>query len=313
MQCVNLHDAATGNTAKVLVGLGFNCFGWQVQSPQGARELLWAEPGFEAGKQRPSGSGIPLLFPFPGRIGNAQFTFEDRTYLIPHDAARPHAIHGFIYDRPWRVIDQTSTKVTAAFQASVDDPSILNHWPSDFSVEASYELVDSQLRFAAKFTNTGYDPLPWGFGTHAYFRLPLAEGSSVAETVITAPVDGEWQMVDMIPTGEVAALPEQLCLSTGETLGERQFDTPYRLVASSGDVETVVADPTSGHRIVQRFNAADFPQLVIYTPGHREAVCVEPYSCVPDPFRLEQQGVATGLRTLAAGESHETRFLLTAD
>ncbi len=88
MQTVTLRDSSTGNTATILVGLGFNCFSWSVQFDEGPRDLLWAEPGFETGGHRPSGSGIPLLFPFPGRIGHAQFTYDDRTYLIPHDTSR---------------------------------------------------------------------------------------------------------------------------------------------------------------------------------------------------------------------------------
>lgn len=313
MSVVTLRDPATGNSARVLVGLGFNCFEWIVQFDDGPRDLLWAEEGFESGEKRPSGSGIPLLFPFPGRIGHAQFKYEGQTYLIPHDAARPHAIHGFIYDRPWRLVEQSESRVTAAFQASVDDTTILNCWPSDFAVEATYELVGDELRFAIKFQNTGYDPLPWGFGTHAYFRLPLAASSQVADTVLVAPVDKEWKLDDMLPTGESVPLPADLTLGEGVKLGDRTFDTPYSLSMKSGEATTVVADPASGRRVVQEFDAGVFPFAVIYTPGHRESVCIEPYSCLPDPFRMEERGIKTGLRTLTAGESFETGFVLRAE
>lgn len=313
MQDVQLRDKSTGTSANVLVGLGFNCYRWVVPSEDGPRDLLWAEEGFATGEQRASGSGIPLLFPFPGRIGHGEFEYGGKTYLIPHDAGRAHALHGFLLNRPWRLVDQGDDYVTAAFQASTDDPSILNHWPSDFAVEATYGLTGRQLQFDASFTNTGYDPLPWAFGTHAYFRLPVAEGSDVSATVLTAPVDAEWKLDDMLPTGELVDLPPELTLASGVQLGDRQFDTVYRLATESGTVETVVADPASGRRVVQCYEAAEFPCAVIYTPGHREAVCIEPYSSVPDPFRLEASGVRTGLRTLAPGESHRTSFTLSAE
>jgi len=313
MQTIELRDAKSGNSAKVMLGLGFNCYEWTVQFDDGTRDLLWAEEGFAAGHLRPSGSGIPLLFPFPGRIGHAEFKYEDKTYLIPHDPSRPHALHGFVYDRPWRLVEQSESKVTAAFQASVDDPTILNCWPSDFAVEATYEVAGPELRFSMTFRNTGYDPLPWGFGTHAYFRVPLAEDSDVGNTVLTAPVDGEWKLDDMLPTGELAELPAELKLADGQQLGQLEFDTPYRLSIPEGEATTVVADPASGRRVVQVFAAEEFPHAVIYTPGHREAVCIEPYSCVPDPFRLEKKGITTGLKVLPPGESHTTGFVLRAE
>ena len=313
MRDVQLQDKSTGSSARVLVDLGFNCYQWCVSFDDGVRDLLWAEEGFATGERRASGSGIPLLFPFPGRIGNGQFDYEEKTYLVNHDAARAHALHGFLLNRPWRLVEQADDYVTAAFQASVDDPAILHQWPGDFAFEATYRLAGRELQFEAEITNTGYESLPWAFGTHAYFRVPLSEQSAVEDTVLTVPVDAEWLMDDMLPTGELAELPPNLTLSAGVKLGERSFDTPYRLASKSGRVETIVSDPASGRRVVQSYEGADFPCAVIYTPAHREAVCIEPYSCVPDPFRLESQGVPTGLRKLEPGETTRVEFVLRAD
>lgn len=313
MQTANLLDPATGNSASVLVGLGFNCFEWKVNFADGPRDLLWAEEGFASGEKRPSSSGIPLLFPFPGRISGGRFDFGGKTYLVPHEAANPNAIHGFIYNRPWRLVDQTESSVSAAFQASVDDPSILNHWPSDFSVEATYALVGSELHFDATFSNTGYDDLPWGFGTHAYFRLPLANDSSTAETSIAAPVESEWLLDEMLPTGELLTVKPQMTLVEGLKLAERGFDTPYRLKQTSDIVQTIVADTTSGRRVVQEFSGKQYPHVVIYTPGHREAVCIEPYTCVPDPFRMQDIGVESNLNILQPGDRADTRCVLRAE
>jgi len=314
MDTVELVDESTGASAKVLVSLGFNCYSWCVQfggeSP--AEELLWAEDGFQAGDKRPSGSGIPLLFPFPGRICGGKFEFEGRNYQVAREGDRPNAIHGFVYNRPWRIVAQSASHATAEFQASVEDPSILKQWPSDFRVKATYRLHGNQLDFEAEFTNCGVANLPWAFGTHAYFRLPLAGDSNVADTMLTAPVDGEWEMTDMLPTGTLANLPVDLDLSGGERLADRQFDTPYRIKSLSGKVATLVADPSSGRVVEQVFDSQEYPQLVIYTPGNREAVCLEPYTCVPDLFRLEGQGVATGLQVLAPGESKSTKIVLSA-
>src|SRR5215813_8534113 len=65
---VSITDPASGASARILVSLGFNCFSWRPMLPDGLREMLWAHQDFAAGNEGPSGSGIPLLFPFPGRL-----------------------------------------------------------------------------------------------------------------------------------------------------------------------------------------------------------------------------------------------------
>ncbi|MED5449286.1 MAG: aldose 1-epimerase, partial [Planctomycetota bacterium] len=63
-QVVEIADPDCGATAQISVDRGFNCFSYQVDG----HELLDAETGFDAGAGRPSGHGIPILFPFPNRI-----------------------------------------------------------------------------------------------------------------------------------------------------------------------------------------------------------------------------------------------------
>ncbi|MGE3780537.1 MAG: hypothetical protein AB7F89_25330, partial [Pirellulaceae bacterium] len=44
-----------------------------------------------------------------------------------------------------------------------------------------------------------------------------------------------------------------------------------------------------------------FRECVVYTPGHREAICIEPLTCVPGAFDLAARGVDAGLRILPPG------------
>src|SRR3954467_7920423 len=139
-QIVDINDRATGSSARVLVGQGFNCFSWQPVLQDGTREMLWADAAFDSGKTRPSGSGIPLLFPFPGRISGTVFTFNGREYQLEPGDAYGNAIHGFVFNRPWRVAEQTASRVVGEFQASIDDTKILEHWPADFRIRVAYEV-----------------------------------------------------------------------------------------------------------------------------------------------------------------------------
>jgi aldose 1-epimerase len=204
--------------------------------------------------------------------------------------------------------------VTGEFHASVDDPAILKSWPADFRIRARYELKGNRLLCELTYENTGDGPLPYGIGAHAYFRLPLAANSPVGETVLQAPVAEQWELVNMRPTGKRVPLGELAQLRTGLALGDRQFDSVF--ACEPGDSHTVrttrVTDPRS-HRSVSQSFTGDCACIVIYTPGHREAICMEPYSCVPDPFRLEAEGHDVGLQHLKPGESGQMRIEFAAE
>jgi aldose 1-epimerase len=315
-EVVRISDPLTGASAEVLVSQGFNCFRWIAPfasgGPIGAelRDMLWSEPGFEDGDHRASRAGNPLLFPFPGRIQRGAFEFGGKRYEVPQEDGLGNAIHGFALRSPWRVVEKETSRVAAEFRPSIDCPEAVGCWPGDYTLRAEYRIAGGRLDFDAVVTNVGDVPVPFGLGTHAYFRLPLAEGSDPEQTIVRAPVDGEWESKELIPTGNLLPLADTL-LADGAPLAGRTFDTPYRMTESqaAGVQHTDLYDPASGRRLRQTFDSS-MTCCVIYTPGHREAVCIEPYTCTPNPFGMEALGVDSGLRVLAPGEVYRTTITL---
>lgn len=302
---VTLHDPS-GSRAEILVGFGFNCFRFTAMRAGQPWEVLWSHPEFASGTQRPSGSGIPILFPFPGRLRGTQFAWEGREFTLPEGDGRGNAIHGFVHRRPWRVVEQSDRRVVGEFHAEVDDPALLSQWPADFRVRCEYELRGNTLVGRFRIDNPGTTPLPFGFGTHPYFRLPAGGG---ARCVLTAPVTRRWELLDMQPTGRQIELGSDCPLADGVTLGDRRFDDVYTGIRGDGPTwSTLVHDPVSGLRVKQTVERL-FRECVVYVPPHREAVCLEPYSFLPDAFRWQAQFDA-GLRVLAPGESLTTDIVI---
>ena len=62
-----------GGGIEVWPALGFHCYRWFVNLPRwGTQEMLFKVPEFFQ-QQKPTRSGIPMLFPFPNRIRDGRF------------------------------------------------------------------------------------------------------------------------------------------------------------------------------------------------------------------------------------------------
>jgi len=312
MTPLTLHDPQTGSTARILPELGFNCFEWQARLGGRVLDVLDAEPGFEAGGCRPSKSGIPLLFPYPNRIRAGRYTWDGRSYELTEVLVDDfgNAIHGLTLDRAWRVVASGESFAVGRFQLSVDAPERAALWPADFVIDVRYEVAGPVLRSEIRIANPDTRSLPWGFGTHSYFRVPLAPTSRRSACLVQVPAAERWELSQSLPTGVRRAVRPEEDLREGEPLGERQFDDVLTGVeVGQGGVTSVLMDPEAGLQLTQR-TSADFRELVVFTPPHGRSICMEPYTCVTDAIHLQQQGVDAGWRVLPPGAEVRLQIVL---
>lgn len=301
-----------GAQARVQTAYGFNCFSYHAMTTKGPREALWSAPGFESDKSRATGSGIPLLFPFPGRIPGVVFRWKGKEYPQTAGDGRGNAIHGFVHERPWRVVAQSESSVTGEFHASQDDPSLAERWPADFRIRVAYSLSEGALVMEAAIDNPsplGGSSLPCGFGVHPYFRLPLSALSPAEECLVLLPVSSKWELVEMLPTGRNLPL-DAATFAAGLRFGDMKFDDVFAGLAFEGDLCTArIVDRQAARSLSIAFDRA-FRECVVYNPPHREAICIEPYTCVPGAFALAESGLDAGLRLLAPGESFTAKMVV---
>lgn len=306
IEVITISDSGTGSSAAVAPALGFNCFSFAPVVGETPVEVLWHDPNFREGNTRPSRSGIPILFPFAGRIRGGQYRYRGRDYQLETNDNQGNAIHGFAYTRPWRVIENAPSSVTGEFQASIDDPAILKLWPADFRIRATYEVRGTQLLSRYEFANTGDGPLPWWFGTHPYFRLSLG-GSPAEDAIVRFSVGKQWELASLIPTGKVIDVPEAAEFAQGTRVGNREFDNAFcDLGIAERPWSGSVTDAAAQRTTVTRFGKP-FRECVVFIPPHREAICLEPYTAVPNAFELTERGIDAGLAELSPGESQEVQ------
>jgi aldose 1-epimerase len=302
-----LYVLASGpHQATIWPSLGFNCLDWQTQVNGQTVRLLYCDPQlFDNG--RPTRSGIPILFPFPNRIRAGRFHWDGKDYQLPlNDSTQQNAIHGFACRKPWRVVEQgtdaTSAWLTGEFQGSVDAPETADLWPTDYHIRITYRLSERKLRIEAVVSNSDKKPLPFGLGYHPYFAPRPADSHSV-DLTMQAPPRCYWQLQDSLPTGTKLPLDASRDLTHPRKANDLNLDDVYGDLPADGSPLVWRGSVRSPQAELRLNCSPDFRELVIFTPPHRKAVCLEPYTCITDAINLQQRGIDAGWRVVAPGGS----------
>lgn len=308
---VTISDPTSGAAALIAPHLGFNCVSFRATVGNETVDVIDSPEDVLEGNHRPSSYGIPILFPFPNRIRDGRFTWDETEYEIPLAAGVPNAIHGFCLDRPWRVIEQTDQTVTGQFQLSVDAPDRARCWPADFILDVRYRVIENRLEGQFRITNPDAAPLPWGLGTHAYFKVPLGHKSAPQDCVFTVPVTEEWELEDYLPSGRRIDVASRETIRSGIRFGTRSLDNVYTgWQSDGGTVRCSLIDERAGLELQQVCDDRLFREAIVFTPPGRNALCMEPYTCVTDAINLHRQELDTGLNVLAPGDLVQTWIAL---
>jgi len=297
---------AQSERATIAPDLGCQCFEYRVAS----LDVIAGPPDIETWRAHPFRSGIPFLFPWPGRVAGGRFRFGGREIDLPiNEPARGHSIHGLTWNCAFAVTRRGPYYVHTELVSS-SDAELRRIWPWPFILEIDYE-VGNGLRVRARLRNTGQEPMPFGLGAHPYFHAPAGGVGARGELTVQVPAAlAQWPLDDkMIPTGSPVALRGKNDLRQPRKLGVESYDDAFRL-----DPARSLADPCA--RLVNPANRtaieiraeAEFGEFVVYAPPDREVVALEPYTCGPDAFNLANRGIESGLRVVKPGESFETGF-----
>jgi aldose 1-epimerase len=306
---VVLENEADTVRAEVLPDFGFNCWRWQALVAGQRLDLLFGDPQHFADNV-PTRSGIPILFPFPNRIRGGQLSWRGQDYQLPcNDPSGKNAIHGFACRRPWRVLDQgaddQSAWVAGEFHAAADAVKERLLWPADYRLRMTCRLAETTLRLEAEVENPDQVALPFGLGYHPYFRVPFVEGGAAADCTVTVPARALWELQSSLPTGTRLAPDAARDLTTPRAFGEPKLDDVLTDLPATPAADGLCprgelrAGP-QGLRLKVRASPV-FREVVVFTPGNRQAFCIEPYTCLTDAINLQQRGIDAGLLVLPPG------------
>ena len=288
---VFLLEEGTRARATVAPELGQNCFSFETRFP------ILETVDYASFRRKPTGYGIPLLFPFPNRIRDGEFMFQGERFRI--DPPR----HGFVRDKAWRVIETGASNldgawVRSAIKASDYRREILDQFPFPFTLEVTYRVRNGALELDAIAENTGERTMPAGFGIHPYFRRP-------ERGTIQVPAAKRWELSDSLPTGKILEVEGRFDLRQPKDIAGLELDDIYAdpVADPSGLVQCFLNDEVNKTQTVVEFPRKQFPHIVVYTPpAPRPALCIEPNSCPTDAFNLQLHGIDADVIELEPGQ-----------
>jgi aldose 1-epimerase len=295
---------AQAEHAVIVPEAGFQCRSYRV----GSMDIVAGPKDPEADwKAHPFRSGIPILFPWPGRIADGQFSYRGRTIQLPiNDPSHNCAIHGLIYTRVFQITRKGPYFVAARLDSRTDS-ELSALWPFPFVLDLDYE-VGNGLRFRAAVENVGDGPMPFGIGAHPYFHAPLDPRGARAAMEVEGDIDRHWQLdARLLPSGAIEAPAGRFDVRRPVALGIDTYDDAYSLNPKRGERAARLIDPQLKMALELRA-APVFRNLVVYAPSSPEVVALEPYTCGPNAFNLAAKGVDAGMLELQPGARFEADF-----
>ncbi|CAZ94395.1 aldose 1-epimerase [Zobellia galactanivorans] len=236
------------------------------------------------------------LFPYPNRIKGGNYTFDGEEFSLPlNDHPYKNALHGLIYNRPFKVVDIAAShgRVKLEYRYQHDHGG----YPFDLLLSNTYRLSGNTLSIYTVIENLGSDTAPVGHGWHPYFMAPEKAD------VYSLEMEQQGYYVidhDLIPTGE---LVDTFIASDLKPIGSTELNHCFAL--EKGKASKVKLINSINGREVE-ISTKGYPYMQVYIPPNRNCIALEPCTCIPNAFNNQ-----VGSRYLEPSEVWELQFDIT--
>jgi aldose 1-epimerase len=259
--------------------------------------------GFAADELSPASAG-QILAPWPNRIRDGQYRFEEESYQLPlTEPARHNAIHGLVNWSRWTLAEQSADAVTLEFEL----PAQIGY-PWWLTLRTRWQVSADGLSCRQEVVNNSSSNAPWGYSVHPYLQLP---GVAVDDVLLQVP--GKTRIVAdnrLLPIGSNSVAGTEYDFTAARAIGDLVLDTTFGEIEhdATGITEVTIADPNSDRRVVvwadDKFKYWQvFSGDTLHGERFRRSVAIEPMTCPPDSFRTGRD-----LIVLAPGERWSTTW-----
>jgi aldose 1-epimerase len=297
---IELYNEHTGAFAQILPTYG-GILSKLILTAEGEKHtIIDCGETFEAITQDPSYPST-ILFPWPNRIRNGKYSFEENAYTLPiNETGNNNALHGLVYNVPYQiqqceVIGSNSTCILVHRYEGTEAG-----FPFPFSIAIEYNLGLKGLTLKIDVLNTGKTAMPYALGWHPYFQF-----QNETQNDWELKIDAEKMFLSdsqMIPIGHgVYQYPDKW-----NDLKGKGYDTVFKIQENKATVKSLLRSKKSGRSIEvwQDGQKGEYEYIVVYTPPGGKRIAIEPMTANTDAYNNKQgfQTLAPGvIKTLACG------------
>ncbi|GMQ46808.1 aldose 1-epimerase [Vibrio sp. 10N] len=239
-----------------------------IQGYQSAEELTKTHPFF---------SRSAKLFPFPNRLENGQYQFQQQTFALPANFPwSQDAVHGLLYNQPFSILHTDANVDYAEVTLRYNTEHLCAGFPHSFLLDVIYRIdSDGVLTCTTEITNTGVNSLPYGDAWHPYFSL----GCERDQVKLTMPSSQELVSESGLPTGSFKPFDQ---FTKGAWLGDAELNHCFQFELSRPIALSLErADQRASIRYQQD---ASYPFIQLYTPNSESTLAIEPMTCPANAF-----------------------------
>lgn len=220
----------------------------------------------------------PKLIPYPNRIENGRYAFNDQEYQLEHSKiGEPNSIHGFLCRLPMTVIDRVCQADNASLTLYHSYNGGVSGYPFFFDIELTYQLhANDGLSILTRIRNTGDRVMPFGDGWHPYFTC----GKDICTLELEFHARGRLEKNDLgIPNGKLEIYSQFESLTS---IASAQLDDSFEL----RDDHILLRYPDEELTLAfwQDMGKGKYNYLQVYTPADRQSIAIEPMTCPPNAF-----------------------------
>ncbi|HMF69853.1 MAG TPA: aldose 1-epimerase [Flavitalea sp.] len=218
------------------------------------------------------------LSPFPCRIHEGKWTYDEMEFEFKKKFKDGTAIHGLLFNKSFNIADEFSDENMASVSLRYHYKKEDSGYPFEYLCEVRYVLLPGNvLQLETTITNLDDETIPVADGWHPYFSL----GGKVDDYILQFASSSMLEFDPaLLPTGKVLEEPS---FQVPHRLGDREIDNCYILNTEAGSACCVLYNPNN--KLTVSFFVSDlYPYLQVFTPKHRQSIAIENLSSAPDSF-----------------------------
>lgn len=212
------------------------------------------------------------LSPFPNRIVDGRYKFDDKTYQLPiNEVGANNTLHAFLHSRPFKLIRESAGEQAATVHLEHIYRGTDQGYPFPYHLILIYKLTQDGVSVQTEIKNLGSTTLPMGDGWHPYFRF---------ENLNTV-------QMQMGTAHRISSNFGNQSTTHGfehsQTIGELKLDDCFS-VNGAERFSVKLKDPKTTLEIEVWQESLDgmYKYVQIYTPPSRTTIAIEPVTCAPN-------------------------------